>query len=243
MKKILLGVNIDHVATLRNMRGTQYPDPIQAAFIAENSGVDNITVHLREDRRHITERDVRILQEVLRVHMNLEMSINDEIVNLACDIKPTFCCLVPEQRKEHTTERGLNLIKDISKISSAVNTLSSAGIIVSLFIDPDHNQIDIAANIPVTCIEIHTGYYANAKTIYEKEKELQRIQYAAVYAANKKLKVNAGHGLDYHNVQKIAKIPEIDELNIGHSIISRSIFSGIECAIKDMKKILYEARS
>ncbi|HGJ5855862.1 pyridoxine 5'-phosphate synthase [Arsenophonus nasoniae] len=243
MAELLLGVNIDHVATVRNARGTQYPDPVHAAFLAEQAGADGITVHLREDRRHITDRDVQLLRQTLQTRMNLEMAITDEMVNFACLIKPQFCCLVPERREEVTTEGGLDVFGQQALVATAVKQLAKAGITVSLFIDPNDKQIDAAVEIGAPFIEIHTGAYANAKSQLKQEEEFKRIKQAVSHATAKNLKVNAGHGLTYHNVQPIAQLPDIYELNIGHAIIGRALFSGMAAAVSDMKKILREARS
>lgn len=243
MAELLLGVNIDHVATVRNARGTQYPDPVHAAFLAEQAGADGITVHLREDRRHITDRDVQLLRQTLQTRMNLEMAITDEMVNFACLIKPQFCCLVPERREEVTTEGGLDVFGQQALVATAVKQLAKAGITVSLFIDPNDKQIDAAVEIGAPFIEIHTGAYANAKSQLNQEEEFKRIKQAVSHATAKNLKVNAGHGLTYHNVQPIAQLPDIYELNIGHAIIGRALFSGMAAAVSDMKKILREARS
>ncbi|HGJ5862920.1 MAG TPA: pyridoxine 5'-phosphate synthase [Arsenophonus nasoniae] len=243
MAELLLGVNIDHVATVRNARGTQYPDPVHAAFLAEQAGADGITVHLREDRRHITDRDVQLLRRTLQTRMNLEMAITDEMVNFACLIKPQFCCLVPERREEVTTEGGLDVFGQQALVATAVKQLAKAGITVSLFIDPNDKQIDAAVEIGAPFIEIHTGAYANAKSQLKQEEEFKRIKQAVSHATAKNLKVNAGHGLTYHNVQPIAQLPDIYELNIGHAIIGRALFSGMAAAVSDMKKILCEARS
>lgn len=242
MAELLLGVNIDHVATVRNARGTQYPDPVHAAFIAEQAGADGITVHLREDRRHITDRDVKLLRQMLQTRMNLEMAITDEMVNIACQIKPQFCCLVPERREEVTTEGGLDVVGQQALVATAVKRLAEAGITVSLFIAPNDKQIDAAVEIGAPFIEIHTGAYADANSELKQEEEFKRIKQAVSYATAKKLKVNAGHGLTYHNVQRIAQLPDIYELNIGHAIIGRALFSGMAMAVSDMKKILREAR-
>ncbi|HHH2217053.1 TPA: pyridoxine 5'-phosphate synthase [Yersinia enterocolitica] len=242
MADLLLGVNIDHIATLRNSRGTIYPDPVQAAFIAEQAGADGITVHLREDRRHITDRDVRILRETIQTRMNLEMAVTDEMVGIACEINPHFCCLVPEKRQEVTTEGGLDVAGQIDKMTVAVSRLSEAGILVSLFIDADMRQIDAAVAVGAPYIEIHTGAYADATSDLAQQAELVRIAKAATYAASKGLKVNAGHGLTYHNVQPIAALPEIHELNIGHAIIGQAVMSGLAAAVTDMKVLMREAR-
>lgn len=242
MSEVLLGINIDHIATVRNARGTNYPDPVQAAFIAEQAGAEGITVHLREDRRHITDRDVELLRQTIQTRMNLEMAVTDEMVDIACRIKPVFCCLVPEKRQEVTTEGGLDVAGQKEKIARAVKRLTEAGIKVSLFIDPDHTQIDAADDVGVPFIEIHTGAYADAATSQEEDKEFFRIKDAVAYAAGKGLSVNAGHGLNYHNVQRIAALPAIYELNIGHAIIGRAVFSGLAAAVAEMKTLLREAR-
>lgn len=239
---ILLGVNIDHVATLRQTRHTRYPDPLAAVFMAEKGGADGITVHLREDRRHIQERDVCLIQETLLTRLNLEMAITDSMIQFAEKIKPAHCCFVPEKREELTTEGGLNIIADEKRIKDAALCLREAHIEVSLFIDPDLAQIEAATRCEVPTIEIHTGKYADAKTTKERNAELQRIIIAAAQAEKNGLIVNAGHGLNYQNVQAIAKIPQINELNIGHSIISHAIFVGLENAVKEMKKLMMNAR-
>ncbi|HFD2071140.1 pyridoxine 5'-phosphate synthase [Serratia marcescens] len=242
MADLLLGVNIDHIATLRNARGTQYPDPVQAAFIAEQAGADGITVHLREDRRHITDRDVRLLRQTIQTRMNLEMAVTDEMLDIAIELQPHFCCLVPEKREEVTTEGGLDVAGQMDKMSVAVERLAQAGILVSLFIDPDHRQIDAAVAVGTPYIEIHTGAYAEAQGELAVQAELRRIAVAAAYAAEKGLKVNAGHGLTYHNVQPIAALPEMHELNIGHAIIGQAVMSGLPAAVADMKVLMREAR-
>lgn len=242
MAELLLGVNIDHVATVRNARGTHYPDPVQAAFVSEQAGADGITVHLREDRRHITDRDVRVLRQTIQTRMNLEMAVTDEMVDIACEVKPHFCCLVPEKRAEVTTEGGLDVAGQREKVTAAVTRLAEAGIQVSLFIDADHAQIDAAAASGAPYIEIHTGAYAEAEEGPAREAELVRIKMAATYASGKGLKVNAGHGLTYHNVQPIAALPEMHELNIGHAIIGRAVMSGLADAVKEMKTLMREAR-
>ncbi|MBE5680092.1 pyridoxine 5'-phosphate synthase [Pantoea agglomerans] len=242
MAELLLGVNIDHIATVRNARGTNYPDPVQAAFIAEQAGADGITVHLREDRRHITDRDVRILRDTIQTRMNLEMAVTDEMIGIACDIQPHFCCLVPEKRQEVTTEGGLDVAGQQEKMNAAVRLLSDAGILVSLFIDADHRQIEAAVASGAPYIEIHTGAYAEAPEGLARDAELARIRHAATFAASLGLKVNAGHGLTYHNVLPIAALPEMHELNIGHAIIGRAVMSGLPDAVKEMKQLLHEAR-
>ncbi|WP_455852778.1 pyridoxine 5'-phosphate synthase [Pantoea endophytica] len=242
MAELLLGVNIDHIATVRNARGTNYPDPVQAAFVAEQAGADGITVHLREDRRHITDRDVRILRDTIQTRMNLEMAVTDEMIDIACEIKPHFVCLVPEKRQEVTTEGGLDVAGQQDKINAAVRLLSDAGILVSLFIDADQRQIEAAVASGAPYIEIHTGAYAEAPEGLARQAELSRIRKAATFAASLGLKVNAGHGLTYHNVQPIAELPEMHELNIGHAIIGRALFSGLADAVSEMKQLMREAR-
>ncbi|MBK4716593.1 MULTISPECIES: pyridoxine 5'-phosphate synthase [Tenebrionibacter/Tenebrionicola group] len=243
MAELLLGVNIDHIATLRNARGTAYPDPVQAAFIAEQAGADGITVHLREDRRHITVRDVRVLRQTLHTRMNLEMAVTEEMIAIACKTKPHFCCLVPEKRQEVTTEGGLDVAGQPEKLRDACARLAQAGILVSLFIDPHETQIDAAVAAGAPWIEIHTGAYADAQSDSAQAQELARIAKAATYAASKGLKVNAGHGLTYHNVKPVAALPEIHELNIGHAIIGRAVMVGLKEAVADMKRLMLEARA
>ncbi|MEH0834384.1 pyridoxine 5'-phosphate synthase [Pectobacterium cacticida] len=242
MAELLLGINIDHIATLRNARGTAYPDPVQAAFIAEQAGADGITVHLREDRRHITDRDVRILRETLQTRMNLEMAVTEEMLNIACAVQPHFCCLVPEKRQEVTTEGGLDVAGQQEKINSAVARLRQANILVSLFIDADKRQIDAAVASGAPFIEIHTGAYADAPDDETRQQEFKRIRGAATYAASQGLKVNAGHGLTYHNVQPIAALPEMHELNIGHAIMGYAVMHGLKEAVAEMKRLMREAR-
>ena len=242
MSSILLGVNIDHVATLRNARGTKYPDPVHAAEIAERAGAAGITIHLREDRRHIKDRDVRILRETLQTRMNLEMAVTDEMVAIALETQPEFVCLVPEKREELTTEGGLNVVGQLEKVKAATQALSKAGIKVSLFIDADKEQIDAAVECGAPFIELHTGAYADAETEEVQQGELKKIAAGASYAASKGLIVNAGHGLTYHNVEAIAALPEIYELNIGHSIMGRAVFDGLEKAVADMHRIMLGAR-
>ncbi|WP_299002618.1 pyridoxine 5'-phosphate synthase [uncultured Shewanella sp.] len=242
MSQILLGVNIDHIATLRQARGTNYPDPVHAAAVAEHAGADGITVHLREDRRHIIDRDIQVLARTLKTRMNFEMAVTDEMLDIACEIKPHYVCLVPEKREELTTEGGLDVAGQMSKISSAVQRLSEKGIQVSLFIDADKAQIDAAVEVGAPVIEIHTGGYADAQTEIEANNELMRIKNMAKYAHAKGLIVNAGHGLHYHNVKPIAAIPELYELNIGHAIIARAAIDGLATAVKDMKRLMQEGR-
>lgn len=242
MNDILLGVNVDHIATLRQARGTNFPDPVYAATVAEHAGADGITVHLREDRRHIQDRDIHVLKQTLNTRMNLEMAVTDEMLNIACDVKPVFCCLVPEKREELTTEGGLDVVAQLEKITKAVSRLSAVGTQTSLFIDADIKQIDAAIATKAPYIEIHTGHYADATNEEEQLAELHRLTKGIQYAHSKGLKVNAGHGLNYFNVKPIAAIPEIIELNIGHSIIARAVIDGLDKAIRDMKRLMLEAR-
>ncbi|MDW6091846.1 pyridoxine 5'-phosphate synthase [Vibrio rhizosphaerae] len=242
MSAILLGVNIDHIATLRNARGTKYPDPVHAAEVAERAGADGITIHLREDRRHILDRDVKILRETLQTRMNLEMAVTDEMVAIALEVGPDYVCLVPEKREELTTEGGLDVLGQLEKVKSATQKLTDAGIKVSLFIDADKEQIDAAKACGAPYVELHTGHYADAETTAAQQDELKKISAAASYASDIGLIVNAGHGLTYHNVAAIAAMPEIHELNIGHSIIGRSVFDGLAKAVADMKALMIEAR-
>lgn len=243
MNPILLGVNIDHVATLRQSRGTLYPEPLQAALVAEQAGADAITLHLREDRRHIQERDVEMFRDVLQTRMNLEMAVTDEMLDYAEKIKPEDCCLVPEKREELTTEGGLDVAGQMLRMKEACSRLADREIRVSLFIDADKKQIEAAAESGAPVIEIHTGHFADAKTTHEKEKEYQNIIAAVEFADSLGLHVNAGHGLHYHNVKEIAVIPLVKELNIGHAIIARSIFTGLDTAIKEMKMLMESVRS
>lgn len=242
MSAIYLGVNIDHVATVRNARGTYYPEPVHAALMAEQAGADGITVHLREDRRHIIDRDVFILRDTLATRLNFEMAVTEEMLAIAGKLKPHFSCLVPEKRAELTTEGGLEVAGQLSRISDAVTQLKEADILVSLFIDADKKQIEAAAAAGAPYIEIHTGKYAEATQAAVQQAELARIAEAAAYASSLGLIVNAGHGLHYHNVQPIAAIPEMYELNIGHAIIARAIFTGLGPAVTEMKRLMVEAR-
>lgn len=238
---ILLGVNIDHIATLRQARGTIYPSPIEAALIAEKSGADSITLHLREDRRHIQDSDVEILREKLTTKMNLEMATTEEMLTIAERIKPQDCCLVPEKRAELTTEGGLDIKSQVNKMYDICQRLKNANIRVSLFIDADFEQIDVAKTIAAPVIELHTGHYADAPA-NKKEKELERIIKASNYAHNLGLQVNAGHGLNLSNVSEIAQIKELVELNIGHSIIARAVFVGLDNAVREIKELMLKAR-
>ena len=239
---ILLGVNIDHVATLRQARGTRYPEPLQAAIVAEQAGADSITLHLREDRRHIQDRDVSILHDMLQTRMNLEMAVTNEMIDLACRLQPADCCLVPERRAELTTEGGLDVAGQFQKVHEACTRLAAANIRVSLFVDADEKQIQAAADCKAPIIEIHTGHYANATSAKSQRSELTRIITAVDCGVQLGLQVNAGHGLDYHNVAAIAAIAQIRELNIGHAIIARAIFSGLHEAVVQMKHCMQDAR-
>ncbi|QQX81460.1 pyridoxine 5'-phosphate synthase [Shewanella sp. KX20019] len=242
MSRILLGVNIDHIATLRQARGTNYPDPVHAAAVAEHAGAEGITIHLREDRRHIVDRDVYTLAKTLKTRMNFEMAVTQEMLDIACEIKPAYVCLVPEKREELTTEGGLDVAGQQEKISAAVERLAKEGIKVSLFIDADKAQIDAAVAVGAPVIEIHTGCYADAQNDADAAAELNRISTMATYAHDKGLVVNAGHGLHYHNVKPIAAIPELYELNIGHAIIARAAIDGLATAVRDMKQLMVEGR-
>lgn len=242
MKDILLGVNVDHIATLRQARGTSYPDPVHAAAVAEHAGADGITIHLREDRRHIQDRDVYVMAKTIQTRMNLEIAVTDEMIDIALNVKPAYVCLVPEKREELTTEGGLDVLGNLQKITDATTKLTQAGIKVSLFIDADKAQIDAAKQTGATYIEIHTGAYADAETEGEQLAELARIREGVQYATALGIIVNAGHGLHYHNVKPIAQMPEIYELNIGHAIIARAAIDGLEKAIRDMKRLMIEAR-
>jgi pyridoxine 5-phosphate synthase len=243
MNEIFLGVNIDHIATLRNARGTSYPDPVHAAGIAERAGADGITVHLREDRRHIIDRDVFVLKQTIQTRMNLEMALTEEMLLIAEKVVPEFCCLVPEKREELTTEGGLDVAGNQARMNAACTRLGSAGILVSLFIDANKKQIDAAVEANAPFIEIHTGQYADAKSEAEQQKELAILIEGIQYAHSKGLKINAGHGLHYHNVKPIAAIPELYELNIGHAIIARAAFDGLHQAVTDMRQLMQEARA
>jgi pyridoxine 5-phosphate synthase len=242
-RAIRLGVNVDHVATLRQARGTRYPDPVDAALLAERAGADSITIHLREDRRHIQERDLRLMGEVLQTRVNLEMAVTDAMIAIACASAPADCCLVPESREELTTEGGLDVAAHTNKVANACGQLAAGGIRVSLFIDPEARQLDAAVACGATVVELHTGAYADAVTASERAAELARIRAAAERGAALGLKVHAGHGLNYHNVTEVAAIPEIIELNIGHAIIARAVFGGLDRAVADMKRLMLEARA
>jgi pyridoxine 5-phosphate synthase len=238
---IRLGVNIDHVATIRQARGTRYPSPIQAALMAESAGADAITLHLREDRRHIQDHDVFALRPMLQTRMNLEMAVTEEMIGVALKVKPQDVCLVPERREELTTEGGLDVAGQPERIRDACTRLGAAGIRVSLFIDPDGRQLEAARAAGAPVVEIHTGRFADARTEAEAEEELARIETAVDHGLRLGLSVNAGHGLHYHNVQEVARIPGVQELNIGHAIVAQAIFSGWENAVREMKRLMVEA--
>lgn len=236
-----LGVNIDHIATVRNARGTVYPDPIRAALLAEQAGADLITLHLREDRRHIKDADVIALRPQLATRMNLEAAVTREMIDFACQVKPQDVCLVPERREEVTTEGGLDVIRYYKEVEAAVQQLKGEGIRVSLFIDADEGQIEAAAAVGATVIELHTGRYAEAEG-EEALREIERIKLGVRAGASRGLRVNAGHGLHYTNVQPIAAIADIHELNIGHAIVAHALFAGWENAVREMKAIMVAAR-
>jgi pyridoxine 5-phosphate synthase len=239
---IALGINIDHVATLRQARRAQQPDPVHAALAAEQAGADSITLHLREDRRHIQDRDVRVLKGLLRTHMNLEMAVTDEMLGIALEVRPSDCCLVPEKRTELTTEGGLDVAGQAARIAAAAARLRAAGVRVSLFIDPDPAQIQAAAASGAPVVELHTGAYAEAGGA-ARATELERLRAGARLAARLGLTVHAGHGLDYHNVQPVAAMPELVELNIGHAVIARAVFTGLTEAVATMKALMQAARA
>ena len=239
---MLLGVNIDHVATLRQARGTQYPDPLQAALAAESAGADYITLHLREDRRHIQDRDVVAMRKALRTRMNLEAAVMPEMIAFARRVRPHDVCLVPERRAELTTEGGLDVAGKFRTVERTCRDLGAAGIRVSLFIDADRRQIDAAAAAGAPVIELHTGSYAEARGSASQRRQLEKIRAAAEYAASKNLRVNAGHGLNYTNVRPIVAIAQIRELNIGHAIVARSVFVGMEQAVREMKALIGPTR-
>ena len=233
-----LTLNVDHIATLRNARGEEQPDPVTAALIAEEVGIDGVVVHLREDRRHITERDVRLLRELVKTKLDLEMAANEEIIKIACDVGPELATLVPEKRQELTTEGGLNVIDNISLIKDTIAELHNSDIEVSLFIEPELTQIDTAAEIDADIIEIHTGIFANAVSEEEQFDELERIRAAVIHAKKLGLGVNAGHGLNYQNIKIFREVPDIDEISIGHSIIARAVIVGIKEAVQEMIRLI-----
>jgi pyridoxine 5-phosphate synthase len=240
---IHLGVNVDHVATLRQARLTRYPDPLTAALIAEQSGADSITIHLREDRRHIQERDLRLMQQSLLTRVNLEMAVTESMLSIAAEVGPADCCFVPERREELTTEGGLDVAAQSEKIAKASAALGAEGIRVSLFIDPDPDQIEASAAAGAPVVELHTGAYADAETRVDASAELERVRLAAERASALGLTVHAGHGLNYHNVAAIAAIPQIVELNIGHAIVSQAVFDGMARAVARMKALMVSARA
>lgn len=240
---IRLGVNIDHVATIRQARGTRYPSVVQAALLAEQAGADLITLHLREDRRHIQDADVHMLRGLLMTRMNLEMAVTDEMLAIAVQVRPQDACLVPEKREELTTEGGLDVVRNFDKVKHACQQLNDAGIRVSLFIDPDEAQLDAALAAGAPVVELHTGCFADAVSEMGCAEELTRIERAVVHGVSIGLAVNAGHGLHYHNVQKVAAIPGVEELNIGHAIVAHAIFVGWENAVREMKSLMLAARS
>ena len=235
---IKLGLNIDHIATLRQVRRARYPNVVRAALMCEEAGADAITLHLREDRRHIQDRDVEILRDMLQTRMNLESAVTDEMIGIAVRVKPHDLCLVPERREELTTEGGLDVVRHFDSVQRAVARCAEAGIRVSLFIDADERQLEAARKAGAPVIEIHTGKYADTGSVPERARELERIRLAALHAHALGLQVNAGHGLNYHNVQPIVAIPNIAELNIGHAIIAEALFVGLEQAVKKMKALL-----
>ena len=238
---IFLGVNIDHIATLRQARRTRYPSPVEAALVAETAGADSITLHLREDRRHIQDADVAILRQVLKTKMNLEMAVTEEMLLIACATQPQDVCLVPEKREELTTEGGLDVAGQLPKMKDACARLTSAGIRVSLFIDADHAQLDAAREVGAPVVEIHTGHYADASTDAARIVEFERVRKAVAYGRSIGLTMNAGHGLTYHNVQPIAALPGMHELNIGHAIVAQALFVGWREAVSEMKRLMVEA--
>lgn len=242
VNELNLGVNIDHIATLRQVRGTDYPQPAVAVPLVERAGADSITVHLREDRRHIQDHDLDAICEVMTTHMNFEMAVTDQMVGIARRIRPSDCCLVPEKRAELTTEGGLDVVAHKDSVRRACEALAEANIRVSLFIDPDPRQLDAAVEVGAPVVELHTGAYADVRGDRRKQ-ELKRIADATVYGSNIGLIVNAGHGLNYDNVSDIAAINGIRELNIGHSIIARAVFDGLEVAVREMKRLMTAARA
>jgi pyridoxine 5-phosphate synthase len=239
---VTLGVNIDHVATLRQARGTRFPDPVYAAQVAEYAGADSITFHLREDRRHIQERDALLLKQVVNTKLNLEIAVTDEMLEFACDLQPEDVCLVPEKREELTTEGGLDVAGQIKQMRSACARLAAVGTRVSPFIDASREQIDAVVECGAPCVEIHTGHYADAHG-EERAEWLQKLNEAIAYAHGKGLQVNAGHGLNRHNLRPIAANRQVSELNIGHAIVADAVFLGLERAVRDFKQIMLEARA
>ena len=239
---IALGVNIDHIATLRQARRGNCPDPVHAALAAEMAGADSITLHLREDRRHIQDADVRALKGLLKTRMNLEMAVTEEMLAIACEVRPAHCCLVPENRREITTEGGLDVLSQEARLRSAIERLRAHGVRVALFIDPDPQQVEAASRVAAPAIELHTGAYAEASGA-ARAKELERLIACARLGAGRGMEVHAGHGLDYQNVQPVAAIAEIVELNIGHAIVARAVFEGLGAAVREMKALMAAARA
>ena len=239
---ISLGVNVDHVATLRQARGTRYPDPVAAALLAERAGADSITIHVREDRRHIQERDLELMQQVLDTRVNLEMAVTDAMIDIALAARPADCCLVPEKREELTTEGGLDVAGRAESVAAAADRLAAAGIRVALFVDPEPVQLEATVGCGVGVVELHTGAYADAPHRTARARELERIRAAAEFGADLGLTVHAGHGLHYHNVQPVAAIGPVVELNIGHAIVARAVFDGLGKAVADMKALMQGAR-
>ena len=242
-RSIALGVNVDHVATLRQARGTTYPDPVAAALAAERAGADSITIHLREDRRHIQDRDLEIMQRTVQTRVNLEMAVTDAMLDIALRVLPADCCLVPEKREELTTEGGLDVAGQADAVARACRRLEDAGIRTSLFIDPDPAQLEASAACGAPVVELHTGTYADAPDRVEQARELDRIRAAAEYGDRLGLTIHAGHGLHYHNVQPVAAIGEVVELNIGHAIVARAVFDGFGKAVADIKALMLAARA
>lgn len=241
--EVLLGVNIDHIATLRQARGTRYPDPVQAAIVAEEAGANAITLHLREDRRHIQERDVKLLREIVQTRLNLEMAMTAEMLGIAEHYRPHDSCIVPERREELTTEGGLDVRAQLARARDACARLEAAGVRVALFIDPEIEQIDAAVEAGAPCVEIHTGHYAEATAGESQARELERIRMAVCYGTQRGLQVNAGHGLHYHNVKAVAALAGLSMLNIGHAIVARAVFAGFGTAVNDMRRLIREARA
>ena len=239
---IALGVNIDHIATLRQARRGRHPDPLHAALAAEMAGADSITLHLREDRRHIQDADVRVLRGLLKTRMNLEMAVTEEMLAIAGEVRPADCCLVPENRREITTEGGLDVLSQEARLRSAIERLRAHGVRVALFIDPDPQQVQAASRVAAPVIELHTGAYAEASGA-ARAKELERLIACARLGASRGMQVHAGHGIDYHNVQPVAAIAEIVELNIGHAIVARAVFEGLGAAVREMKALMAAARA
>jgi pyridoxine 5-phosphate synthase len=242
MQPIHLGINVDHIATLRQARRTTYPDPLLAALLAEQAGADSITIHLREDRRHIQDRDLQLCRQALQTRLNLEMAVSEEMLGIACQVRPADCCLVPEHRAEITTEGGLDVLAQEQAVQRACARLAQAGIRVSLFIDPEPAQLEAAVRVGAPVVELHTGTYAEASG-ERRAMELDRLQRAARHAASLGLTVHAGHGLHYHNVQPIAAIASIVELNIGHAVVARALFAGLASAVSEMKQLMLAART